>query len=401
MTKDRMIKNTFVHSLYAVVIGIIAGFACGLLGQGVKLVTEFRNNHTWLIYLLPVAGIIIILIYKALKVDLDYKTNKVINTIINKDEGICFEIAPAIFCATIITHLFGGSAGKESAGILIGTAIACFIKRKIKSTTSDIRIITMCGMAAGFSALFGTPLAAAAFSIEIITSEVDLVAIIPVLISSFIGKYAGSLIYANSEIYLLSNIPQYALSSFARILLLVILASAVSLIMVFSLENIGKLFKRIRNDYLRIIIGGTIVSLLIVLFGTNTYAGAGLNVIEQAIKGYSLSYSFIIKIILTSITLAAGYKGGEIVPTLFIGATFGAVIGPIFGLDVGFSAAISMICLFAANTNCPIASFLLALELFGTKGIVFFIPSTLISYLLTSNSGLYQNTKAIIKFTSK
>lgn len=401
MTKDSKIKNIFIHSLYAIAIGIIAGFACGLLGQGVKLATEFRNNNTWLIYLLPIAGILIILIYRILKVDLGYKTNNVINTIVNKDEGICLQIAPAIFLATILTHLFGGSAGKESAGILVGTSIACFISRKIKVVTSDIRIITMCGMAAGFSALFGTPLAATVFSIEIIASEVDLIAIIPVLISSFVGKYAGALVYANNETYLLSNIPQYTLSSFVRILFVTILASAVSLIMIYSLENFGELFKKIKNDYLRIIVGGIIVSISIMLLGANTYAGAGLNVIEQAIEGYSISYSFIIKIVLTSITLAAGFKGGEIVPTLFIGATFGATIGPVFGLDAGFSAAISMICLFAANTNCPVASFLLALELFGTKGIIFFIPATLVSYLLTSNFGLYSNTKAIIKTPNK
>ena len=397
MKKHNEIECIFIHCIYAIFIGITAGLACGLLGQAVKLATQFRGEHSWLIYLLPIAGIVIVFVFKLLNVDLNYKTNKVIKTIISKDEGICFQIAPAIFISTVITHLFGGSAGKESAGILIGTSVACFLANKTKNIKSDIRIVTMCGIAAGFSALFGTPITAAIFAVEIVYSEISLLAAVPVIISSVIGKYAGSLVYMNNETYILNNIPSYSLTSFEKTLLLIVLASAVSIIMVYSLEKTSDIFKRIRNDYSRIIIGGIIVSILIVILGKDTYAGAGLNIIEQAISGQTFNYEFLIKILLTSITLGAGYKGGEIVPTLFIGATFGSFVGPLFGLDAGFAAAVSMIILFSSNTNCPIASIALAYELFGPSGIVYFILSSIISFLLTNKSSLYSNTTKLLK----
>lgn len=389
-------KNILIHSLYGILIGVIGGFICGLLGQGVKLATDIRNENLWLIYLLPIAGVFIVLIYKLLKVDPAYKANKVIETIINRDDGISINIVPAILIATIITHLFGGPVGKESAGILIGYSIACMIARKVKAGNSDIRIIAICGTAAGFSALFGTPITAAIFSLEIINSEVRTTALIPSLISAYIGKYSASLIYANNEKYILNNVPSYSLDSFFKVLLIVILVSVLSILMIYSLEKTSELFKKIKNEYIRIMIGGIIVTCLLIIFGKDIYAGAGLNIIEKTIEGEAFNYAFLIKIILTSIALAAGYKGGEIVPTLFIGSTFGSVIGPMFGVDAGFAAGLSMICLFASNTNCPIAAIALAYELFGINGILFFVPACIISYILTSNNGLYINTKSLV-----
>lgn len=381
-----------LHSLYAIIIGTIIGVVGTCLGKSIGLVTELRNQNNWLIYLLPVAGLLIAFLYKLPKYKVDYGTNKVIDTIINNDQGLPFLIAPLIFISTVLTHMFGGSVGRESAAILIGASLADYIARKISFKNSDMRIITMCGMAAGFSALFGTPIAASIFALEIIDSKIINLAIVPVIISSIIAKLVSSLMGIQSESYFISNIPSYNIKTIAYILILAILVAVVSMLMITSLKCFKKLAAKIENPYIKIFVGGSVVACLTLLFGANIYAGGGQNIIAQAIEGSSYDYAFLIKILLTSITLAVGFKGGEIVPTLFVGATFGCIIGPMLHIDAGFASALGMISLFACNTNCPLAAIGLGYELFGIHGLIYFVLISFLSYSLSTRFSLYNNT---------
>lgn len=388
------ILHIFEYCVYAIIIGVIVGFAGTYLGKAISIVTDYRLTHNYIIYFLPIAGLFIIFMYHRAHIHEEFGTNRILNTIKNNDQGLPFIAAPLIFIATVLTHLFGGSAGRESAALLLGASLADFIGRRIKLKHFDMRIITMCGMAAGFTALFGTPFAACLFALEILANKIRYAALLPVFLSSISCKFFASIFGGENELFVLNSVPNFEFVPFIKTCILAGLASAVSILMCIALEKTHEIFKkRINNPYIKVFVGGVIVASLTMLFGPNTYAGAGGNIINDALKGNGETFAFLIKIVLTSITLAVGFKGGEIVPSLFVGASFGAVVGPLLNLDPGFAAAMAMMGVFAGNTNCPLAAIALSVELFNGEGFLFFALTIIISYTLSGNYSLYTNQK--------
>lgn len=382
--------------LIGIVIGGIVGVVAALFHIGIDAVTDLRLEYDWLIFLLPFGGLLIVFLYKIIGMSDDKGTNSILLAVRTNHE-LTIKTAFLIFVTSIITHFFGGSAGREGAALQIGGSIAGSIGKLMKLDEFDLTIITMCGMSAGFSALFGTPLCSTIFAMEVVSVGImHYSAIVPCLVSAITGAYIASLFGVNPTSFTLASVPELSAISLLQVVGMAVLCAVLSIIFCVAMRKTGKLFNTIfKSSYTRAFCGGVIIIVLTLLVGTRDYNGAGMNVIQNAFSGNSLPEAFVLKIIFTVITLSAGFKGGEIVPVLFIGSTFGNVMSGFLGLDPSFGAGIAMVALFCGVTNCPIASLFLGIELFGAKGIIFFAVASAISYILSGYEGLYSEQKIL------
>lgn len=379
--------------------GVILGVIGGLFSRGIDMVTGYRNDHPWMLYLLPLAGLVIVALYK-----LDpYKTGT--NRVLESIQSVSFmqlRTAPLIITSTILTHAFGGSAGREGAALQLGASISGTIGKWLRLDENDHKIMIMCGMSAGFAALFGTPLTATVFAMEVGSVGVmQYAALVPCAVAALAGKNVAKMVGAHAEHFV---IPLDVYMSFKVALLTILLAllcAGVSILFCVILHRTEHLMKKhFPNEWIRVIVGGCMVILLAKVLGTTDYLGAGMHIIEHAIAGKVVASAFILKMIFTAITLGSGFRGGEIVPSLFIGATFGCLYGQLTGMDPALTAACGMISVFCGVTNCPISSLLLSFELFGFSCIPFFLLSVGVSYLESGYYGLYHSQKILYSKTT-
>ena len=396
--RTKRYAKTFIKWL---ICSAIIGISCGAVGTAfhysVEYVTQFRSGHRWIIFLLPAAGLLIVFLYSAGGIKHDKGTNLVIGSIRNPEYNVSFRMAPLIFITTVITHLFGGSAGREGAALQIGGSLGASIGKLIKMDDSDKHIMTLCGMSAVFAALFGTPVTAALFSVEVISIGILYYsALVPCILSATISYAITEKFHITPTYFILNQVPEMSLATGIRVIILSVAAAVLSILFCMSMQVIGKTFKKyLKNQYLRILVGGVLLVLLTLAVRCNDYNGAGMNIIEQAIHGTAKPEAFILKLLFTCITIGCGFRGGEIVPSFFIGATFGCTLGGWIGLDPGFGAAMGLVCLFCGVVNCPLASLVLSIELFGASGILLFAIGCSVSYMLSGYYSLYSEQKII------
>lgn len=393
-----MKTKKIIKALKLFLIYILTGAVCGVLGtlfaKGVVFVTSLREDFSFLIFLLPLAGILSIAIYKWLNV-----THMGTDDVIASAEGknvLSPKLTPAVFLASLLSHLCGASVGREGAALQLGGSSATFLSRGLRLKENEEKTLIYCGMAGVFSSVFGTPLAAAVFALEIVfVGHICLKAVLPVFTTSFVSFFTAKLLGAHSERFVLSFVPDFSFSLLWKILLIGLLTALLGIIFCFSLRYSEKaLEKMFKNPYLRIVTGSAAIILLTIALGTYDYNGAGVFVIERIFnESKFVSFAFALKLLFTVISVSAGFKGGEIVPTLFIGATFGAFIGTLLGLPAPFSAAICMCALFCAVTNCPLASILLAAELFSFNGVLYIALAVIVSFFLSGKISLYSTQK--------
>lgn len=377
-------------------VGLAGGIAGVLFHKSVEYATNLRQQNGWLLWLFPAGGLIIVKLYKLSKVGKNIGTNEIISCI-RSDEKVPAVLAPLIFVSTTITHLFGGSAGREGAALQIGGTIGYQSGRLFRLDEKDMHLIVLCGMSAVFSALFGTPLTAAIFAMEVVSVGVIYYSgLVPCLFSSLVAYELSLLLGAEPVRFALKTVPELTVPNISRVILLAALCAAVSILFCVSLHKTHVLLEKfIRNDYLRIFAGGAAIIALTFIIGTYDYNGAGMDVITRAVSGEAKPEAFALKILFTALTIGAGYKGGEIVPTFFIGATFGCAAGGLLGLDAGFGAAIGVAALFCGVVNCPVTSVFLSIELFGADGIILFMIACAVTNMLSGNYGLYKSQKII------
>ncbi len=382
--------------VFAIVVGIVVGFCGTAFYFGLSVVTDYRMKYPWLLYFLPLGGIIIVGMYHLLKDDNDTGTNLVISAIHSGDK-LPFRMAPLIFVSTLITHLFGGSAGREGAALQMGGSIGTSIGRLFSFDEKDKHVMIMCGMSAAFSALFGTPMAAAIFSMEMISVGVMYyIALVPCVISSLIAHGIASYFNVTNEFFLIENIPDFTVINAVRISILAILCALVSIVFCVALHSFEWVYKKyIKNRYLRAFVGGCFVIAATLLVGDQTYNGTGMNIIEDCIDGTVRPEAFLLKIFFTALTLGAGFKGGEIVPSFCIGAAFGCLFGNLTGFSPMLCTAVGMTSLFCGVTNCPITSLLISFELFGYDGMPYFLLAIPFSYMLSGYFGLYRSQRIV------
>jgi len=372
----------------------VIGAACGLVGTlfhfGVHEVTAFRGTHPWVLYLLPLAGLVIVGFYKLTGTD-GLGTDDIIDAV-HQGKLLPILLLPAIFFGTILTHLCGGSAGREGAALQMGGTIGQYLGRHFQLDDRDLRVATLAGMAAFFSALFGTPLAATVFAIMVISIGVIYhVALYPSLLAALVA-YGVSIHLGVEPTRFAVSVPEQTVGMFVRVALLGVLCALVSILFCQVMHGAGHLMKRIRNPWLRVACGGAAIIVLTLIFGTD-YNGAGMEIVTAAVEQGTVAvpWAFLLKLIFTAITLAAGFKGGEVVPSFFVGATFGCAAAPLLGLPAGFGAAVGLAAVFCGVTNCPVASTLLAVELFGAEGMLYFALACCLSYMLSGYQGLYSS----------
>ncbi|MBQ9951644.1 MAG: chloride channel protein [Clostridia bacterium] len=395
-------KALVLWLLLASLVGAIVGAAASAFGHVLIFVNDFRTAHPDIIWGLPFGGLLIVFLYHIFRNTADKGTNMVISSI-HSGTRIPFRMAPLIFSATTITHLFGGSAGREGAAIQLGGSIANRMGSLLKLNEHNRRIIIMCGMSAGFSALFGTPLAATLFSLEVISVGImHYSALVACAAASLIAHFVAQLMKVPPEVFHVTAIPAMTAPVFFKVALLAALLGAVSVLFCIILHSAEHLYSRfMKNPYVRIFAAGCLILALCGILGTTEYLGSGMGIIEHIFhhgEGAAPA-AFLLKMIFTALTLGAGFKGGEIVPSLTIGAAFGSLTAALFGLPMELAAACGMVGVFCGVTNCPITSMLLAFELFGFEGMPYYLVSAAVSYMLSGYYGLYHSQKIMYSKT--
>ena len=385
--------KTFVKwCLIAIVVGAAGGFVGTAFHKSVDYVTEVRHVNGWLVLLLPIGGVIIVALYKLCKTNAG--TNRVIESV-RTNKKVPILMAPLIFVSTVITHLLGGSAGREGAALQLGGSIGYQFGRIFRLDEKDMHLIVMLGMSGVFAALFGTPLTATFFALEVISvGVIYYVALVPCIISSVVA-YNIALAFGVTPVKFTNIVmPSLDLMILLKVIGLALLCALISICFCSAMKFFDKFAEtKVPNGYLRAFLGGCAIVLLTIAVGTQEYNGAGMDVISGAMEGNVFPLAFLLKIIFTVITIGAGFKGGEIVPTFFIGSTFGCVMGGLLGLDPGFGAAIGFVALFCGVVNCPVASIMLALEVFGAQSILVFAIVCGVSYMMSGYYGLYSSQK--------
>lgn len=369
-------------------VGLVSTFFAYCLGQA----TDFREHHLWLLLLLPLGGVAIVFLYGIFHNNKDRGTNMVLSTI-HAETELPFKMAPLIFISTLITHLLGGSAGREGAALQLGGSIGNQLGRWFRMDDKDKRIVVMCGMSAAFSAVFGTPIAASVFAMEVVSVGIMYyAALVPCVFSSLIAWKVADIFGVDGHILYITDHVTFQFLPSAKIIGLAVCCAGLSVLFCMLLHSMGDLlYAKMRNPYVRIIVASLIIIGLTCVLQTSDYMGTGMRVIARAIQGEARPEAFLLKMLFTALALEAGFKGGEIVPSFFIGATFGCTFGHILGVSPSMCAAVGMVSVFCGVTNCPITSMLIAFELFGYREVPYFLIAISVSYLMSGYYGLYHD----------
>lgn len=387
-----------------VVTGVVTGCIVGVIGVGfhyaIDIFTGIRTENHFVIFFLPLGGLLIVHLYHIAGMDRDKGTNAVILAV-REDENIPFRTSVLIFVSTVITHFFGGSAGREGAALQIGGSLAATGGRIFKINEKEKKILIMAGMSACFSALFGTPVTAAVFSIEVISVGImHYSAIVPCVTASLTAFRISELMGVVPTSFSIKTAPEFGEYAMMKIIPLAAVCALVCRFFCFSVHRVKHIFAQyIENRYVRVVVGSALIMIMTFISGDQTFNGAGGQVITQSFSQRAAFYMFFVKIIFTAVTLGCGFKGGEIVPAFFVGATFGSFASEFFGINYSFGAGIGLIAVFCGATNCPTASLLMSIELFGIESLPFFALVCGVSYLISGDTGLYSEQKIMYSRT--
>lgn len=387
------LKWTFISAISGVTIGL----AGTLFGLGIQKATAFWKSHSWTLYLLPLVGLLIVWLYRFAHEEKNRGTDMVLDSISSTEE-VTPATAPLIFISTLLSHLATASVGREGAALQLGGSLGNLIGKAFRLDEKDRKIAIMCGMSAGFSAIFGTPLAAAVFAMEVISIGVMYyAALVPCVFSAFVGVSVGKFLGLAPEHYEIGLVPEFGASSALLTVLIGILCACVGIFLCVSLHQCGHAYRKVfPNPYIRVLAGSAIFIVLTLLFPARLYNGSGAQIIEMVFEGERIPvYAFLMKILFTGVALGAGFKGGEIVPTLTVGAAFGYLMSLVTGLPVGLCASVGMACLFVSVTNCPVSTMFMAFELFGFAAMPYYAIAVAVCFTLSGYYGLYHSQKFV------
>ena len=389
-------KNTIKIAVLSLLIGIASAAVGTAFSKSVELVTDIREQNGWLVYFLCLAGLLSVLVTRALKCE-GVGTNQVLESA-DGEQAVAAKLTPAVFVGSVLSHLFGASVGREGAALQLGGGIAAFTKRVFKLNEQDGKIIFYSAMAGMFSSVFLMPITAVLFSLEVVcTFKIKPRAILPCALSSFMAYGISLLLGSVPEKFTVTSVPEISAALVLKTLLLALCAAAVGVGFCLLLKYTKALSKKLfKNAYLRIFVGGLLITALTLLVGSNTYNGAGMHTIFLVFEGEKISsFAFLLKLLFTVISVAVGFKGGEIVPTLFIGCTLGFTLSSLLSLPVGFCAMVCMVALFVSVTNCSLAAVALGLELFSGTGVGYIILAVIICFAVSGKISLYSAQKRL------
>lgn len=398
--KPSPLADNIIYFIKWTLISCLMGGAGGAVGAAfshcVGWAGAFRQTHPWTLYLMPIAGILIVWLYHLAKEEDNKGTNGIL-TAVSSTEEVSPATGPLIFIGTVLTHLVGGSSGREGAALQIGGSMGNFMGKRMKLDEKDRKILVMCGMSALFGALFGTPVAAGIFSMEVISVGVMYyAALVPCLFSSFIGTGISLSLGMKPEKFQILEVPAFTVKTGLFIVFLGILCAVVSILFCMILHKAQHLYQKyFKNPYVRILAASALFIILTLAVGTREYLGSGSGIIEKAMEGHAGWETFLLKMVFTAMVLGAGFKGGEIVPTMSIGASFGCAVGLAAGVSPSLCAACGLAALFVGVTNCPVSALIIALELFGYEAMPYFAIIVAVSFTLSGYYGLYSSQKFV------
>lgn len=415
-----IIKHLLRWTLLILPVAIIIGSAVALFLWSLSYAIHFRFAHPWLLFLLPLAGLFIHFIYQSAGKSSEKGNNLIIDEIHKPGGGVPVRMAPIILITTVITHLFGGSAGREGTAVQIGGSIAAMFGKWFKLNEPDMRLLLIAGVASGFGAVFGTPLTGAIFAIEVLTiGRIQYDALLPALIASVIGDFTVAAWGVHHTAYHIDVLPDtpYLLSSYLPfnwlLVAKVIIASAAfglaSTLFSLMVHEIKAVFLNLFNrKWLIPVTGGLIIIALTYAIGKPDYLSLGIDAeykgaitIPSAFHaGGANTWSWLWKTIYTTITLGTGFKGGEVTPLFYIGATLGNTLSGLLNAPVSLFAALGFIAVFAGATNTPLACTFMGIELFGGEHALLFAIACITAYFFSGNSGIYSSQQiAVPKIT--
>ncbi len=383
----------------AAIVGVLAGSASALLIWSLHVATVTREAHPWLIILLPVAGLLVGLLYWRFGTAVEAGNNLILDEIHSPQRTIPIRMTPLILLGTFLTHLFGGSAGREGTALQTGASLADQFARPFRLTRGERRILLMAGVSAGFGSVFGTPLAGAVFGMEVLAiGAVSYDAILPCFLAAFIGDFTAHAWHVHHTVYRVTEAPAMGLKG----LLLACVAGAVFGLVAMAFARvthaIGGLFKRfIRFAPLRPFVGGVLVATAVYVVGTKRFIGLGEAEITTAFSGLLPPFDWAGKLLFTTVTLGAGFKGGEVTPLFYIGATLGNALSHVLPLPATLLAGMGFVAVFAGAANTPIASALLAMQLFGADAGSYCAIACVTAYLVSGENGIYGSQKTSVR----
>ena len=384
------LKVILVSLCCAVVMGIISFVFLKMLG----LSSVFREFFPYCIWFLPLSGMLAAFVYKRYGGESSKGNNLIIQSA-NEGVKVPKRLAFLTFIFTLLTHLSGGSAGREGTAVQIGGTLTSNVADKLGFKNEDRKIIILSGLSAAFGSVFGTPLAGAFFGMEVCCiGQLSVSAVIPCFLSSYLANAVTLLLGATHEVHKISAIPSLDIKSVLVFISASILFGLIGKLFALGVKYLKLLYAKIfKNTVLSALIGSVIVVLLIVLLNLNEYEGLSTWQQTTAFEGNANWYDMPVKFILTTLTLGAGFQGGEVTPLFDIGASFGGWYANMFGIEPSFLAAIGLICVFGSAANTPITTIMLGIELFGAEAVPYFVFASLISFIASGKSGIYSAQK--------
>ena len=378
-------------------VGVLAGCASALLLWSLEVATEVRETHKWLIAFLPVAGLGVGVLYRRYGDSVAGGNNLIFEEIHEPKRAIPFRMTPLILLGTILTHLFGGSAGREGTAVQTGAALADQLARPFRISLQGRRILLMTGISAGFASVFGTPLAGAVFGMEVLVlGAVSYEAIAPCFVGALIGNFITRLLIHEQSLPLITAVPPLSLRFMLFASICGIASGLVARCFAAVTHAISSFFEdRIAWPPMRPFAGGVLVAGAVWLSGTTKYIGLGTPTIAAAFQGRQPPFDFVWKFLFTVMTLGSGFKGGEVTPLFFIGATLGNAMSYVLPLPPALLACMGLAAVFAGAANTPLASTLMAVELFGAEAGEYAAIACVMSYLCSGQAGIYHAQRVI------
>ncbi|MDD2673843.1 MAG: voltage-gated chloride channel family protein [Flavobacterium sp.] len=376
-----------------ILIGVISGSASAFFLVSLEWVTQIRENHNWIIWLLPIGGLIIGLGYHYWGKSVVKGNNLLLEEYENPQKIIPLKMAPLVLFGTLITHLFGGSAGREGTAVQMGGAIADQFTKLFQLDASERKTILILGISAGFASIFGTPLAGALFALEVVYfSKINFKSIFLSFLVAYIAYFTVELWHVKHTHYAIPYLPEIGFTTLFWAILVSVLFGLAAMLFSRSTHFWGRLFsKTISFPPLRPFVGGCFIALAVYFIGNTKYIGLGVPMIVDAFSNPNASYDFLLKILFTGFTLGAGFKGGEVTPLFFVGATLGSALSLFVPLPIALLAGMGFVAVFSGATHTPIACTVMGMELFGIESGIFIGLACSIAYFSSGSVGIYSS----------
>lgn len=391
-------SNLVILSLYAVFLGVIVGLIDAIFGRVLIGLSEYRDHHLfYLVPALPIAGLLIVYLYQRFAGKASQGMGLIFKVGHNEEKQIPLRLIPLVTVTTWMTHLFGGSAGREGVAVQLGATVSHAFSRYFKIPNASRLCLTM-GMAAGFGGLFQTPIAATFFALEVLTlGQLSLPILIPTLIASFVASTTSHLLGLEKFSHFVADSLVIDLETFIKLALLGLAFGLVGNLFAYLLSLAKKKVATILpNPYYRVLLGSIMLTALLLILWKGRYTGLGTNVIALSVNGGTIySWDWILKLLLTVFTLSLGFQGGEVTPLFAIGASLGVVLAPVLGLPVPLVAGLGYLSVFGSSTNTLLAPIFIGVEVFGPANVLSYVIVMAFAYLINHKTSIYGQQKVL------